>query len=62
MRIKMSGDRAVKQEDKKEKEEQMMAIYKGYQQSDENPVAFISYYNQLVIQSSNSLKMYGLRM
>lgn len=61
MRIKMSGDRAAKQEDKKEKEEQMMAIYKGYQQSDENPVAFISYYNQLVIQSQKSLEMYGLQ-
>lgn len=49
------------QKDKKKIEQQMIEIYKKYQQSDENPVTSISYYNQLILQSGKSLRMFGLQ-
>lgn len=48
-------------EKKKKIEEQMMSIYEGYQQPEGNPITFISYYNQLILQNVQGQAMYGLQ-
>ena len=48
-------------EKKKKIEEQMMSIYEGYQQPEGNPITFISYYNQLILQNIQGQAMYGLQ-
>ena len=58
----MAGNTNLSQEDKREKiEQQMLEIYKSYQNKDEKSVISITYYNQLVISISQSQTMYGLK-
>lgn len=41
--------------------ENMLTLYKAYQNEEENPVDEISYYKQIVLQSEKSQIMYGLQ-
>lgn len=62
MKFSMTGNTNLSQEDKREKiEQQMLEIYKSYQNKDEKSVISITYYNQLVISISQSQTMYGLK-
>lgn len=62
MKFSMAGNTNLSQEDKREKiEQQMLEIYKSYQNKDEKSVISITYYNQLVISISQSQTMYGLK-
>lgn len=57
----MEEDKALnKEEKKKEIEQQMLALYESYEQTDGNPVTSISYYNQLILQNEQSHVMYAL--
>lgn len=57
----MEENKRIQQNDKKEIEQQMLKIYESYQQSNGNPVTSISYYDQLILQSQQSLGMFGLQ-
>lgn len=41
--------------------ENMLALYKAYQQEDKNPISEISYYSQIVLQNEKSHNMYGIQ-
>lgn len=57
----MEENTVLDQEEKKNQiQQEMLKIYKGYQDSDKNPVTSISYYNQLILQNEQSHVMYAL--